>query len=140
MKSTAMAAALSMMALALLHGPAGAQSLESLLAGSEVYRNQGYGSSQVRNERLSLAADGTFTGDAMIERSLSWTSFTEELSVSGRWRVAGDRLCLAEARDGRAAESCYALARVGGNDPYVEFRGTEIGTGLPLQFMVAPGG
>lgn len=146
MKTLAMAAALSLMALAFSHGPAHAQNLEALFAGSELYRTQGYGAPNVRYDRLDLAADGTFTGDVLIEHSLSSTSFDEELSISGRWRVVGDRLCLAEAStepaawgSGPARESCYALRRLGADNGYIVFRGTEVGTGLPWQFKVAPG-
>ena len=147
MKTAAMAAALSLMALAFPHGPAHSQNLEALFAGSELYRTQGYGNELVRYDRLSLAADGTFAGDALIEHN-SWSSgFTEERSVFSRWWVAGDRLCLAEAPDGPTAyrsggarESCYALRRLGADNGYIEFRGTEVGTGLPWIFKVAPGG
>ncbi len=147
MKTLAMAAVLSLMALAFPPGPAHSRSLDALFAGSELYRTQGYGAANVRYDRLSLAADGSFTGDVLIEHSLSWTSFDEELSISGRWRVAGDRLCLAESPagpkawgSGPARESCYALRRLGAENGTIEFRGTEIGTGLPWQFKVAPGG
>ena len=133
--------------LALLANPADAQNLQTLFAGSEIYRTQAYGGAHVRYDRLNLEADGTFSGDALIERSLSWTNTTEERSIIGRWRIAGNRLCLAEApaapaayKNGAGRESCYDLKRLGVDGVYVDFRGTEVGTGLPWLFKVAPAG
>lgn len=134
--------------LVFLAGPAGAQNLESLFAGGEIYRTQAYGSEHVRFDRLDLAADGSFSGDTLIEH-YSWSDlgFTEERSVSGRWRIAGNRFCLSETRagpeaygDGSARDFCYDLRRVGADGVYIEFHGTEVGTGLPWLFKVAPAG
>ncbi len=134
--------------LVFLAGPAGAQNLESLFAGGEVYRTQGFGGDRVRFDRLSLAADGSFTGDALIEH-YSWSDlgFTEERSVSGRWQIAGNRFCLSETRagpdvyrNGSAREFCYDLRRLGADGVYIDFHGIEVGTGLPWLFKVAPAG
>jgi hypothetical protein len=130
--------------LALLANPAGAQNLQTLFAGSEIYRTQAYGAAHVRYDRLNLEADGTFSGDALIERSLSWTITTEERSIIGRWRIVGNRFCLAEApaayKNSAGRESCYDLKKLGVDGVYVDFRGTEVGTGLPWLFKVAPAG
>ena len=132
--------------LAFLAGPAGAQNLESLFAGGEIYRTQSYGNEHVRFDRLSLAADGSFRGDTLIEHySWSGLGFTEERAVSGRWRITGNRFCLSETRagpevyrNGAVREFCYDLRRVRTDGVYIDFHGTEIGTGLPWLFKVAP--
>ncbi len=119
-------------------GPADAQGLAALLAGSEVRRGQMYGDDKVRFDVWKFAANGTFSGAFSIEHGSSQVGgYTEEGISAGRWRADGDRLCIAEERGPRAGEICFDLKRTGAGGDYVEFRGTEAGTGLPWMFHIS---
>ena len=122
-------------------GPADAQGLAALLAGSEVRRSQMYGDDKVRFDVWKFAANGTFSGVFSIEYgSAKGGGYTEEGPSAGRWRADGDRLCIAEERGPRAGEICFALKRTGATGGTIEFRGAEAGSGLPWMFHVSPGG
>ena len=133
--------AASIAILAAFSGPAGAQGLAALLAGSEVRRSQMYGDEKVRFDVWKFAANGTFSGVFSIEYgSTKGGGYTEDGPSAGRWRADGDRLCIAEERGPRQGETCFEVKRTGGLGDYIEFRGVESGSGLPWMFHVAPGG
>jgi hypothetical protein len=135
------AIAASFAILIALSGPAGAQDLAEALAGSEVRRSQMFGDDQVRFDVWRFAADGTFTGAFSIEHgSARGGGYSEDGPSAGRWRADGGRLCLVEERGPRGGETCFELKRTGAGGGYIEFRGTETGSGLPWMFQVSPGG
>ncbi len=123
-------------------GPAGAQGLADLLAGSEVRRSQMFGDENVRFDVWKFAANGTFSGAFSIEHNSGGQvgGYTEDGPSAGRWRADGERLCLAEDRGPRVGETCFDLKRTGAGGGYVEFRGVEAGSGLPWMFHISPGG
>ena len=123
-------------------GPADAQGLATILAGSEVRRSQMYGDEKVRFDVWRFAANGTFSGVFSIEYNSGGQvgGYSEDGPSAGRWRADGDRLCMVEERGPRGGETCFDLKRTGGKGDYIEFRGAEAGTGLPWMFHVAPGG
>lgn len=114
-----------------------AEDLNALLSGNEVRRAEKYGGGDLRYDRWLFARDGTFTGTYVIEFGAGTdTSYEEDGSVFGRWRIAGDRLCITDKSPRGSGEVCFVLKRTSANDLSIVFTGAEVGSDHEWRFEV----
>ncbi len=114
-----------------------AEDLKALLSGNEVRRAEKYGGGDLRYDRWLFARDGTFSGTYVIEFGAGTdTSYEEDGSVFGSWRIAGDRLCITDKSPRGSGEVCFVLTRSGANDLSIVFTGAEVGSDHEWRFEV----
>lgn len=95
--------------------PLPSQEIRARTAGGEF---RGYGNTRrapLEDVIWRFRPDGTVTAFSQIRRKYPSNSQFEEYSDSGRWRVEGDRLCVAFESGHREFSGCYAVNGIEGD-------------------------
>jgi hypothetical protein len=119
--------------------PAKASSPSALvdLPGSEVRRSTTHGDER-REEVLHLHGNGRLTGNYQVTRSSLLGGGVEfrQGRIHGRWRIVGDRLCIAGVGLSEGHRTCYHVAEAGRGRR--QFAATNVRTGEIWQMFIFP--
>jgi len=122
-----------------LAAPAAASSPSALvdLPGSEVRRSTMQGDER-REEVLHLHTNGRLSGNYQVTRStvIGGGVVFRHGNIHGRWRIVGNRLCIAGAGLSEGPRTCYHVAATPGGRR--QFAATNVRTGEIWQMFIFP--